>query len=179
VAAVVLHALQPRGCVGDECLVRPEREATTATAALVVVVGVALLAFAVALVVVLWRTETLGWIGTLGVVACALGLLLLALAGVSPLRDDIRPLPFLVAVVAGLALIGWALLRSGVVPRGAVIGLLVSLVPLAAYTEQNSRVLLALPFGVVWLATGVALVQRSRSERQSTPTDSSVVPGQE
>ena len=53
VVAIVVHALQPEGCVGDECLVRPQREATSATSWLIVLSGVALLAFVAALLAVL------------------------------------------------------------------------------------------------------------------------------
>jgi hypothetical protein len=74
----------------------------------------------------------------------------------------VRPLPGLIAVAVGLALVGWAVLRSSVVPRWAGIGLLVGVLLLAGVSEQNSRVLLALPFGMAWLVTGAVLVQRSR-----------------
>ena len=163
VAAIVLHAMQPRGCIGDECFVRPMREATTATSLLVMVTAAALLAFLLALVALLARTGSLGWTGITGVVACVLGLGLLALVSVSPLRDQLRPAPFLATIAVGLALLGWTVLRSGVVPIWAGLGLLVGVLLLAGVSEQTSRVLLALPFGMAWLATGLVLVQRSQT----------------
>lgn len=163
VGAIVVHALQPMGCVGDECLVRPQRAATTATSWLVVLAGIAMAAFFLALLALLTRSGDLGWTGIAGVAACGLGTAALALMGLPQFREQLRPLPGLVAITVGLALVGWTVLRSRVVPIWAGIGLLVGVLLLAGVNEQNSRVLLALPFGMALLATGGALIQQSRT----------------
>ena len=139
------------------------REATTATSWLLVVAAAALLAFLLALIALLARTDRLGWTGIAGATACVLGLALLAVVSVSPLRDQLRPAPFMATTAVGLALLGWTVLRSGVVPSWAGLFLLVGVLLLAGVSEQTSRVLLALPFGVAWLATGLVLVRTSRT----------------
>jgi preprotein translocase subunit SecG len=161
VVAIVVHALQPEGCVGDQCLVRPQREATSGTSWLMVLTAVALVAFLAVLLVLLARTGELGWTGVTGVAACLLGIATLAVMTLPALRDQTRPLPGLVAVALGLALVGWTVLRSNVVPTWTGIGLLAGVLLLGGVNEQSSRVLLALPFGIAWLVTGVVLVQRS------------------
>jgi hypothetical protein len=162
VVAIVIHALQPEGCVGDQCFVRPQREATAGTSWLMVVASAALLVFLLALLALLARIGELGWTGVAGVASCALGIAALFVMALPAIRDQVRPLPGLIAVAVGLALVGWAVLRSSVVPRWAGIGLLVGVLLLTGVSEQNSRVLLALPFGTAWLVTGALLVQRSR-----------------
>ena len=163
VGAVILHTLQPRGCVGDECLSRPQREATTATSWLVVVVAVAMVAFALAVVALLSRSGELHWSGIAGVSLIGLGVAALLVMSLPQIREQTRPAPALVAIAVGLALVGWSVLRSSVVPTWAGLGLLGGILLLAAYTEQTSRVLFALPLGLVWLAIGVVLVGRAPS----------------
>ena len=160
--AIVVHAQQPTGCIGDECLVRPQREASTTTSWLMVLAAVAMLAFLLLLLALLARSGELGWTGFAGVGACGLGIAALASMALPRFRE-LRPYPGLVAVAVGLGLVGWTVLRSRVVPTWAGIALLVGVLLLVGVNEQNARVLLALPFGMVWLATGVALVQRSRT----------------
>ncbi len=163
VVAIVMHALQPSGCVGDECLVRPQREATTGTSWLMVLAAVAMVAFLVALMTLLARTGELGWTGIAGVATCGLGIATLAVMALPTFRDQTRPLPGLVAVAVGLMLVGWTVLRSDVVPTWTGLGLLGGVLLLAGVGEQNSRVLFALPFGVAWLVAGVVLVRRSNT----------------
>jgi hypothetical protein len=161
VVAIVVHALQPEGCVGDECLVRPQREAATGTLWLMVLAAVAMVTFLLSLLALLARTGELGWTGVTGVAACAVGFLALAVMALPAFRDQTRPIFGLVTVAVGLALVGWTVLRSGIVPTWTGVGMLVGVFVLAGVNEQNSRVLLALPFGIAWLTTGVVLVKRS------------------
>ena len=162
VVAIILHSLQPRGCIGDECFDRPMREGTTATAWLMVLAAAALVVFLVALLALLGRSGNLGWAGIAGLVCCALGLGGLAVATLPQVRDQWRPLPMMVAIAVGLALLAWTVLRSGLMPTWAAIALLIGFLLLGGVSEQTSRVLLALPFGMAWLVTGIAMIQRSR-----------------
>ncbi len=161
-AAILLHAVQPRGCVQDECLVRPEREAASATPWLLLLAAAALVAFLLTLVALLARSGDLGWTGYAGVAACGLGLAALAVAALPELRDQLRPLPMMAAIAVGLALLGWTAMRSYLVPTWAGIALLVGVLMLVGVSEQTARVLLALPLGMAWVATGVVLIRRSR-----------------
>jgi hypothetical protein len=163
VVAILLHSLQPRGCIGDECLDRPMREATTATSWLMMLAAVALVAFLLALLALLGRSHNLGWTGIAGLVCCVLGLGGLALATLPQVRDQWRPLPMMVAIAVGLALLAWTVLRSGLIPTWAAIAMLIGFLLLGGVSEQTSRVLLALPFGMAWVVIGIALIQRSRT----------------
>ena len=58
--AIVVHAQQPRGCIGDECLVRPQRNASTTTSWLMVLAAVAMLVFLLLLLALLARSGELG-----------------------------------------------------------------------------------------------------------------------
>ena len=162
--AIILHSLQPRGCIRDQCLDRPQREATTATSWLMALAAVALLAFLLTLLALLERSGNLGWPGIAGVAACGLGLGSLALATLPQLRDHLRPLPMLAAIAVGLALLGGTVLRSRLIPIWAAVGLLIGFLLLAGVSEQTSRVLLALCFAMAWLVIGIVLMQRSRME---------------
>jgi hypothetical protein len=159
-----VHSLQPRGCIGDECFDRPQREATTATSWLMVLAAFALVAFLLALLVLLGRSGNLGWTGIAGLVSCVLGLGGLALATLPQVRDQLRPLPMMAAIAVGLALLGWTVLRSGLIPTWAAIALLIGFLLLGGVSEQTLRVLLALPFGITWFVIGIALIQRPRIE---------------
>jgi hypothetical protein len=140
------------------------REPTAATSWLVVAAAVAMVAFLLALLATLWRSGELGLTGVVGVGLVVLGNAALVVMSIPQLRDRTRPLPGLVAVVVGLALVGWTVLRSRVIPTGAGVGLLAGVVALAGYTEQTARVLFALPFGVAWLAAGAVLVRGARTK---------------
>lgn len=73
--------------------------------------------------------------------------------------------PGLVALVVGLALLGWTILRSGILPKWLGAVLLFSAVLMLGTNEQTARVLLAAPFGLVWAAAGLALLPRHASPR--------------
>ena len=56
-------------------------------------------------------------------------------------------------------------LRAGVLPSWVSALLVVTGVLLLFANEQTSRILLALPFGLTWVAAGVVLLRRSRTSR--------------
>src|SRR6476620_6038465 len=79
-AASIIHASQPRGCVGDECDHLPMRNTTTATDVLLGLAAVMMVASGAGLLVLVRRHGRMGRAGVAGALACALGLALLAVA---------------------------------------------------------------------------------------------------
>jgi hypothetical protein len=73
----------------------------------------------------------------------------------------------LLALTVGGALLGWTVLRSRVLPRWAGVLLILGLVPLFWANEQTDSILLAIPFGLAWIAVGTLLVSKPRGR---TPT---------
>ncbi len=65
--------------------------------------------------------------------------------------------PGIVAVIAGLVGVGFAVLRAGLVPRPVGALLVAGAAVMLGFNEQDERVLLALPLGVAWMALGYAL----------------------
>jgi hypothetical protein len=166
-AVSIIHASQPRGCVGDECAYLPMRDAATGTSVLVAVAAMALSGFVATLLLLIRQSGHLGWTGVAGAAACgfAVGLLALAMILQELLYDGDFPwmpagvIPAGIAVTAGLALVGWTILRSRVVPTWAGASLLIGALLLVGTNEQTSAVLLAVPFGIAWLCTGAALLR--------------------
>ncbi len=165
VAAVLIHAAQPSGCVGDSCFDSPMRESTAATSWLVGLAGALLLVSGAGLLQVIRRHDGLGWTGRVGAGLCVLGIAVLALAVTLQALDadgDFTYMPHLVVPgMAGLALgavlVGWTVVRSTAVPRWAGVALILGALLLVLANEQTDAVLLAIPFGLAWAATGVAV----------------------
>jgi hypothetical protein len=166
----VLAAGEPRGCVGDECLVRLHRDLS----------GLEPLFYAGALLILAGLAGVIGVarragaaVGLLRAAAAAvLGGTALVVAGV--LAGAIWSwdgfwyalvTPGLVAWTAGFALAGLALARSTAAPRRLGALLLVASVALLAANDQDARVLLLIPFGTAWTLLGVALIAPAWSRK--------------
>ena len=106
-----------------------------------------------------------GRIGGVGLVASGAGIVTIILAGLVQFlffNNDFWAMPYVVipaalALVIGGVLLGVAILRSGVLPRWAAALLIIGTVALLGMNEQNTQVLLAIPFGVAWAVTGYVL----------------------
>jgi len=107
---------------------------------------------------------------------CSLGLALLAVAsaiqalfydGDFPLMPGFV-LPGVAALVVGLLLVAWTVLRGRVVPAWAGTALLAGAALMVGVNEQTAAILLAVPFGVAWFATGVALLVPRRDRSAAT-----------
>jgi hypothetical protein len=167
VLACFVHNSLPQGCIGDGCSERPMRGSSTLDTALFDLAGVLLALSGTGLLLLAHRTRRLGRLGAVAGGTAALGLLLLAGAAVmSTLDNNWEGMPGLVIPGIGLLAIGLVLvtvvvLRAGVVPTwlGCLLVATALLLPFA--NEQTSRILLAVPFGLVWLAVGVVLLTRS------------------
>lgn len=164
-AGAVLTASKPRGCIGDECVFRPMREGGPLDATLFLL-AVLLLAVGVAGLVIRARDAgRFGRSGKIGLVASAIGVAMLIISSLVQavfFGDDFPLMPYFVipgglALVAGFLLLGLAILRARVLPRWAAALLIVGALAMLGVNDQNAQMLLAIPFGVAWVAVGYAL----------------------
>ena len=176
VAAALVHASQPVGCVGDACSGTPMRESTTATTVLFGLAALLMLASGFGLLLVVRRAGALGWTGTTGAALCAAGAATLAVAVTvqgTVAGGDWGWMPWFVGpgvllLAVGAVLVGWTVLRSPAVPRWVGASLILGAALLALSNEQTAAILLAVPFGVAWAAMGVVLVLRPRTGGMSS-----------
>jgi hypothetical protein len=165
VVVCFVHNSLPQGCIGDGCSARPMRGSSTLDTVLFDLAGVLLAITGIGLLFLAHRTRRLGRLGAVAGGTAALGLLLLAGAAVmSTVDNDWEGMPGLVIpgiglLAVGLVLVTVVVLRARVVPTwlGCLLVATALLLPFA--NEQTSRILLAVPFGLVWLALGVVLLR--------------------
>jgi len=166
IIGAVIHASKPRGCIAEECAFRPMRE-SGALDGILMLLSLLLFAVAVTGLVILARSAgRFGKMGKTGVVIAAAGVALLVMAALIQViffgGDDFPLWPTfvisgLLAIVAGLVLLGVAILRSRVLPRWTAALLIVGALAMLAANEQTARVLLTIPLGVAWIAVGYVL----------------------
>lgn len=167
--AVVLHALEPVGCVGElQCASRSMR-APTALTAVTGAAALALIMLAFAGIVLLGRAA--GRLSSLGVAgaSCMLagggGLVAATLAQELVQGRDLSWMPWLVlpsmiGVIVGIVLIAAWTVRSGVLRPWLGALLAASGASLLAVNEQTAMVLLALPLAATMILVGAALAGR-------------------
>ena len=177
VAWAIVHALQPLGCVADECSL-PGRSMREGSALGSILQIAAVLALAVGVWGLMRRARTMGGfgrLGSIGLIASAGGVVTVVIAGLVQAifyNGDFWAMPYFVipaalALVAGFVLLGVAILRSGVLPRWVAALLIIATLAMLGMNEQNTWVLMAIPFGVTWAVIGY--VQWSgRGERRAT-----------
>jgi hypothetical protein len=172
-AGAVVTALKPEGCVTSECDVpgRSMREGGAPDAVLFVAAVLLIGLGAGALGGRARRFGRFGRSGRLGLLVAGLGaglvlagLLVQAVffGGDFPYMPLVL-LPGVLSVAGGVALLGVAVLRSGVLPRWVGALLVLGALAMLAFNDQNAQALMAIPFGAAWVAAGYAL--------QSAPTD--------
>jgi len=144
------------------------RGSSPAEVALLVMAGLLLAVSSLGLLV-LARTARGGDLGRPGAasgVAGGAGLLLLGAAGIVAAFDgNWSGMPGLVVpgvlfLALGLALLAWVVFRAGVLPTWLCALLLAAVLVLPFANEQTSRILLAVPFGLAWMVTGVVVAAR-------------------
>ncbi len=176
VAWAIVHALQPLGCVGDECSL-PGRSMREGSALGSVLLIAAVLALAVGVWGLVSRAQALGGfgrLGSVGLIASAAGVVIIVIASLVQAivyNGDFWAMPYFVipaalALVVGFVLLGVAILRAGVLPRWAAALLIIGTLAMLGMNEQNTQVLLAIPFGVAWAVIGYVLWSGS-GERQA------------
>ena len=148
---------QLRGCLEDECALRP----ITALffAMLLLGVGVA------GLVLHTRNAGRLGRLGWIGSVASGVGVAALIISGL--IQDvfyggDFPLMPFLVipaglVLLVGFLLLGITILRARVLPLWVAVLFVVGTLALLWANTQNMQVFLAIPFGIAWVAVGYVL----------------------
>jgi hypothetical protein len=159
-----ITASMPRGCIGDvECATREMRD-TGAVNTLLMLGFLLIVLGALGLVLRLREAGGFGWLGRAGAIFGTIGFLLGVLASItSALTDGMSPLmplfvvPGLFAIIIGLLLLAVAALKARALPRPTALLLIVSLLAMFTFDDQNWQVLLAVPFGVAWAAVGYAL----------------------
>lgn len=165
----VLHALEPRGCVGADCATRPMRDSSALVAVLAVCAAVLIMVGVAGLVRLAQDSGRLGRSGRLGVRVGVAGLVALLTVGMAQpvlFGGNFHLMPYFVlpgmgAVVVGFLLVGIAIVRAGVLPRWAGVLLVLGSLALVGANEQTELVLLMLPFGLAWAAAGYAMTRRN------------------
>ncbi len=172
IVAAIITAFKPRGCIGLECDVGAMRDSSDVAPLLLL----ALLLSAMGLAGMVIRARNTGrldrW-GQTSVVLCAAGAALLVLGMVLSVISEVfwvlAPLGGL-ALVVGLALVGITALRTGALPRWAAVLLVIGSLGMLGFNDQNAQVLMAIPFGIGWVAVGYALwSDRSSPVRRTAP----------
>ena len=169
VAGCLVHNSLPQGCIDAGCTDGAVmRGSSPAEVALLVMAGLLLAVSSLGLLV-LARTARGGDLGRPGAasgVAGGAGLLLLGAAGIVAAFDgNWSGMPGLVVpgvlfLALGLALLAWVVFRAGVLPTWLCALLLATVLVLPFANEQTSRILLAVPFGLAWMVTGVVVAAR-------------------
>jgi hypothetical protein len=165
-----ITASMPTGCIGEvECATREMRD--TGSVDTLLLLGFLLVgAGAVGLVLRLRGIGRFGWLARAGGVVCMVGFALAVLASITAaMTGGISPLmpyfvvPGLLAIIVGFLLLAAAVVRARVLPFPTAILLIVSLLAMFAFNDQNWRVLMAVPFGISWVAVGYALWSGKRA----------------
>jgi hypothetical protein len=165
----VVHASKPRGCIAEECALRPMRETGALEGILMFLSLMLFVAGAAGLVARARRLGRFGKMGNAGVVIGAFGVAVLVIAGLIqalffggdfPLMPGFV-IPGVLALIAGFVLLGIAILRAEVLPRRVAVLFIVGALAMLGFNEQTWRTLMAIPFGVAWLAVGYVLWSQS------------------
>lgn len=168
----IFHATEPGGCVGSDCNLpgHTMRQTGRLDAALVIP---AVLALAAGLIGLLLRVREVGRFGRRGrsgivLSASAFAVLVVSVATVNTFVHGNFPMPLIVvpamlALICGFILLGLEIIRSGMLPRWSAVVLIVSTLLLLAANEQTVLILLAIPFGLSWIAIGSLLQFASRN----------------
>ena len=151
----VVHASRPRGCIAEECALRPMRETGVLEGILMLLSLVLFVAGAAGLVVLARRSGRFGRMGNAGIVIGAFGAVVLMIAGLIqalffggdfPLMPGFV-IPGVLAMILGFAVLGIAVLRAGVLPRWVAVLFIVGALAMLGFNA----------FGVAWMAVGYVL----------------------
>ena len=166
IGSAIATARLPVGCVADACSQpgRSMREGTTITAVLFTGALILVIVSVIGLFLRARGAGRLSRAGRLGLISSAAGLATIVIAGaVAQLffDGDFPLMPFFIipggiVAIAGFLVTGIAVLRAGLLPRWAGTALIVGTLAMLGFNDQDARVLLAIPFGLAFIAVGVA-----------------------
>lgn len=162
ITGAVLIASKPPGCISDECAFRPMRMGSPLDTVLLLLAVLLLMVGVVGLVIRAQKARRFGRLGRIGVVASAAGVAVLIISNLVQsifFAGDFPLMPYFfipggLAMVVGFLLLGLAIIQARVLPRWAVVLLIMGTLAMLGFNDQNARVLLAIPFGVAWVAVG-------------------------
>jgi len=163
-AWAVLVSLRPEGCIGAECELPGSSNRDYSDLVPLLFPAVLLLAVGLAGVVALARSRRrFGTLGKVGLILGVLGAVVLVASVLvqSIFFDGDFPLmptfviPGMLALAIGFLLFSVALLR--VLPRWAGALLVIGSLAILGANDQNEQILMAIPFGIAWIAVGYVL----------------------
>jgi len=165
VIGTLIHASKPRGCIAEECAIRPMRESGVLDGTLMLLSLLLFAVGAVGLVILARHSGRFRKAGRMGALIGAVGGALLVSAGLIQaifFGGDFPLMPYFVipgvlALIVGFLLVGISILRAGVLPRWVAVLIIVGALAMLGFNEQTWRALMAIPFGVAWVAVGYAL----------------------
>ena len=159
IVPAIVTAFKPRGCIGLECEVSTMRDTSDVTPFLLL----ALLLTALGLAGVAIRArniERFGRLAKAGVALYGAGVVLFVLGTILTAISEVfwvLMLPAGLALIAGLVLTGIAAFKTGVLPHWVAVLLVIGSLAMLGFNDQTAEVLMAIPFGISWIAVGYAL----------------------
>ena len=172
VVSAVVIASMPRGCIGEECAFREMRDLGVAGALLMLALLLVMVG-AAGLVIQARNAGRFGILGKSGAILGAAGISLLVIGSVIQgilYEGDYPLMPFFVipgvlVLVVGFSLLGIAVLLSRVLPRWAAVLLVAGSLAMLGFNDQNAQALMAIPFGIGWIAVGYSLWSGAPDQR--------------
>jgi hypothetical protein len=153
-----LALVMARPCLGAECAFSEGRDTGLAGGALLML---ALLLVVAGLVIRARHAGRFGGLGITSVVVGAVAAVLLFIGTVLNTQDSSLVPPFIIpgllALIVGFVLLSVAVLRARVLPRWAAILLMVGSLAMLGFNDQNWQALMAIPYGLAWMAVGYVL----------------------
>ncbi len=172
IVPAIITAFKPRGCIGLECDISAMRD--TSDVALFMLLALLLSAVGLAGVAIQARnTGRFGRLTKAGVALYGVGVALFVLGMILTAISEVfwvLMLPAGLALIGGLVLTGIAVFKTRVLPRWVAVLLVVGSLAMLGFNDQTAEVLLAIPFGISWIAVGYALwSDRSSPVRRTVP----------
>ncbi len=107
-----------------------------------------------------WNAGRLGRLAKAGAAFYVVGVALFILGTVLTAISEtfwLLMLPAGLALISGLVLTGVAVFKTRVLPRWVGVLLVIGSLAMLEFNDQTAEVLMAIPFGLAWVAVGYAL----------------------